>query len=177
MCAVVTTYCVYLHSLDGNEISDPGCIKLCNALQECQNLQRLQWVWSHLRLIIPQHTQCGIIMLHNNYCVYIHVTTVWMLWGSILFLILNLHRLSDSLTCQTKLYCWVDKMRVKSPLNVWQMCTLLSITASTEKSWHTNYYMISVFLPALIWKDALSWWETGHFLQLPIMAPFILCEF
>ena len=46
----------------------------------------------------------GCYGLQSVICIYTRVVTVWVLWGSILFLILNLHRFSDSLTCQTKLY-------------------------------------------------------------------------
>ena len=39
---VMTAYCVSLHSLADNRISDSGCIKLFDALNECQNLQVLK---------------------------------------------------------------------------------------------------------------------------------------
>ena len=39
---VVTAYCVSLHSLGDNKISDAGCIKLFDALIECRSLQVLK---------------------------------------------------------------------------------------------------------------------------------------
>ena len=80
-------------------------------INTAENFNNCRWVWSNLLLIIPHpHTQS--VVLSRYICMYTHVATVWMLWGSILFLILNLHRFSDSLTCQTKLYFWVDKLRI-----------------------------------------------------------------
>ena len=113
MCWECSSDCILccLHSLAGNQISDSGCITLCDAVRHCTELQVLRWVWSNLLLIIPHpHTQSEVLSCYI--CIYTHVVTVWMLWGSILFLILNLHRFSDSLTCQTKLYFWVDKLRI-----------------------------------------------------------------
>ena len=96
-----TAYCVSLHSVGANQISDSGCITLCNVLQKCTELQVLKWVWSNLLWIVPHpHTQSAVLSCY----------ICMVLWGSILFLILNLHRFSDSSTCQTKLYFWVDKL-------------------------------------------------------------------
>ena len=39
---VVTEYCVSLHSLDRNSITDDGCSVLCAALKECKKLQFLK---------------------------------------------------------------------------------------------------------------------------------------